>query len=50
MTLVGKTYGKSRVRVMRVHRAADRHEVRELTVKAMLRGDFGRAFTSKDNS
>jgi urate oxidase len=50
MTLVGKTYGKGRVRVMRVHRTGDRHEVRELTVKAMLRGEFGRAFTSKDNS
>jgi hypothetical protein len=24
--------------------------VRELTVKAMLQGDFGRAFTSEDNS
>ena len=50
MTLVGKSYGKARVRVMRVHRAGDYYEVRELTVKAMLQGDFGRAFTSKDNS
>ena len=45
-----KTYGKGRVRVMRIHRDGDHHEVRELTVKAMLQGDFGRAFTSKDNS
>ena len=50
MTLVGKTYGKGRVRVMRVHRDGERYEVRELTVKAMLQGDFARAFTDRDNS
>ena len=50
MSLVRKTYGKGRVRVMRIHRNGDQHEVRELTVKAMLQGDFGRAFTAKDNS
>jgi urate oxidase len=50
MALVRKTYGKGRVRVMRVHRNGDRYEARELTVKAMLQGDFGRAFTAKDNS
>jgi urate oxidase len=50
MALVRKTYGKGRVRVMRIHRDGERHEVRELTVKAMLQGDFGRAFTDKDNS
>jgi len=50
MTLVRKTYGKGRVRVMRIHSDGDRREVRELTVKAMVEGDFGRAFTAKDNS
>jgi len=50
MALVRNTYGKGRVRVMRIHRDGDRHEVRELTVKAMLHGEFGRAFTAKDNS
>jgi urate oxidase len=50
MTLVAPTYGKSRVRVMRIHRDGDRHEVRELTILAMLTGDFGRAFTDADNS
>src|ERR1700760_2702261 len=50
MALVRNTYGKGRVRVMRIHRDGDRHEVRELTVKAMLQGDFDRAFTAKDNS
>jgi urate oxidase len=50
MALVSKTYGKGRVRVMRVHRDGDRQEVRELTVQAMLEGDFDRAFTHADNS
>ena len=50
MTLLHKTYGKGRVRVMRVHRDGDRHEVRELTVKAMLTGAFDRTFTDADNS
>ena len=50
MALIRNTYGKGRVRVMRIHRVGDRHEVRELTVKAMLEGDFGRSFTAADNS
>jgi urate oxidase len=50
MALVSKTYGKSGVRVMRVSRAGARQEVRELTVQAMLEGDFDRAFTHADNS
>ena len=35
MPLIQNTYGKGRVRVMRVHRG-DRNEVRELTIQAML--------------
>jgi len=50
MALLQKTYGKDKVRVMRVNRQSDRHEVRELTVRAMMTGDFGRAFTHADNS
>ncbi len=50
MALLSKTYGKGRVRVMRIHREGDRHEVRELTVQAMLEGDFSSAFTDADNS
>ena len=49
MTLTSNTHGKGRVRVMRVHREGDRHEVRELTIQAMLKGDFSRAFTHADN-
>ncbi len=50
MALLRKTYGKARVRVMRVNRATSRHEVRELSIKAMLEGGFGPAFTDADNS
>lgn len=50
MTLLHNTYGKARVRVMRVHRNGERHEVRELTVQAMLEGDFAGAYTEADNS
>ena len=50
MALISKTYGKGRVRVMRVHRVGGRQEVRELTVQVMLEGDFDRAFTDADNS
>lgn len=48
--LIKNTYGKGRVRVMRVHRDGDRHEVSQLSIKAMIEGDFGRAFTDADNS
>ena len=50
MTLLHKTYGKGRVRVMRVHAEGERREVRELTVKAMLTGGFEIAYTQADNS
>ncbi len=50
MTLVSKTYGKGRVRVLRVKRDGDQHEVRELTVQAMITGDFAGAFVNADNS
>ncbi len=50
MPLIMNKYGKGRVRVMRIHRDGDRHEVSQLDVKAMLEGDFARAYTSADNS
>ena len=49
MRLLDKTYGKARVRVMRVHAEGERREVRELSVQAMVTGDFGRTFTDADN-
>ncbi len=50
MALLHKTYGKDHVRVMRIGRNGDRHEVRELTVRAMLTGNFDGAFTHADNA
>ena len=50
MPLISNAYGKGRVRVMRVDRRRDRHEVHELTVQAMLHGGFSAAYTAGDNS
>ena len=50
MPLIRNKYGKGRVRVMRIHRDGDRHEVSQLNVKAMIEGDFARAYTHADNS
>jgi urate oxidase len=48
--LIKNRYGKGRVRVMRIHRDGGRHEVSQLNVKAMIEGDFARAYTDADNS
>jgi len=48
--LIKNRYGKGRVRVMRIHRDGDRHEVSQLNVKAMVEGDFARTYTDADNS
>ncbi len=50
MPLIKNRYGKGRVRVMRIHRDGDRHEVSQLNVKAMMEGDFARTYTHADNS
>jgi len=50
MALIGNTYGKGRVRIMRVHRDGDHNEVRELSLSTMVQGDFGRTYTHADNS
>jgi urate oxidase len=50
MHLAKFTYGKGRVRIMRVARDTERHAVRELNVKVLLEGDFSASFTSSDNS
>jgi len=49
MPLISQTYGKGRVRVMRVHRAGDYNEVRETSVLTMLEGGFADSYTSGDN-
>lgn len=48
--LIKNKYGKGRVRVMRLHRDGDRHEVSQLNVQAMIEGDFARTYTHADNS
>lgn len=49
MPLIRNSYGKGRVRVMRVQRDSARHEVRELSVQVLLTGDFDAAYTEGDN-
>lgn len=43
-------YGKSRVRVVRVKRHADRHDFSEWQVEVLLQGDFASCFEEGDNS
>ncbi len=50
MPLIKNRYGKGRVRVMRIHRDGERHEVSQLSIKVMIEGDFARAYTDADNS
>ena len=50
MPLIKNTYGKGRVRIMRIHRDGDTQSVSQLSIKAMLEGDFARAYTDADNS
>lgn len=50
MALMSNSYGKGRVRVLRLHKIDGHHEVRELDVHPMLTGDFGRVYTHADNS
>jgi urate oxidase len=48
--LMHHSYGKSGVRLTRVTRLPDRHEIRELTVDVRLEGDFEGAYIHGDNS
>jgi len=50
MHLAKFTYGKGRVRILRVKRDTARHEVRELNTQVMLEGDFADSFLSEDNT
>src|SRR5258708_25235003 len=50
MPVIKSRYGKGRVRVARIRRKGDRHEVSQLNFKAMTEGDFARAYTHGDNS
>jgi urate oxidase len=44
------SYGKSEVRLVKVSRRPDRHELQDLTVAVMLEGDFDAAYIEGDNT
>jgi urate oxidase len=48
--LAENRYGKSRVRLVRVKRRADRHDFSEWQVGILLQGDFASCFEEGDNS
>jgi urate oxidase len=43
------SYGKSRIKLTKVTRGPDRHDVRELTIDIVLQGNFEKSYTSGDN-
>ncbi|HEY9777539.1 MAG TPA: urate oxidase [Planktothrix sp.] len=47
--MVYDSYGKSRVRLTKVNRHKDRHDLKEMIVDIQLEGDFSVAFTEGDN-
>ncbi len=50
ITLGQNSYGKSRVRVVKVKRHPSHHELRDWTVEILLEGDFESCFVDGDNS
>src|SRR5436190_23942298 len=44
------SYGKSHVRLTKVTRHGERHELKEISVDVALEGDFARCYTHGDNS
>src|SRR5438105_9112193 len=48
--LVQNNYGKSRIRLMKVERHGDRHDLQNLKIKIALEGDFEEIHTKGDNS
>ena len=49
VVLTEHSYGKTRVRLTKVTRRPDRHDIRELTIEIRLEGDFAGSYTSGDN-
>jgi urate oxidase len=50
MALAENRYGKSRIRLVRVKRHPERHDLAEWTLEILLQGDFESCFTDGDNS
>ncbi len=48
--LAANTYGKSRVRLIKLARGRDRHDLKEITFQILFRGDFASCYESGDNS
>src|SRR5712692_5481600 len=48
--LATDTYGKSRVRLIKLARRADRHDLKEITFQILFRGDFASCYATGDNS
>ncbi len=48
--IIQDNYGKSRVRLMKIARRGDTHELQNITVAIALEGDFDRIHTDGDNS
>jgi urate oxidase len=48
--LAADTYGKSRVRLMKLVRRVDRHDLKEITLEILFRGDFASCYEAGDNS
>src|SRR6202008_3556641 len=48
--LASNTYGKSRVRLMKLARRPDRHDIKEITFQILFRGDFASCYEAGDNS
>ena len=48
--IADNNYGKARVRLMKVARQGERHELQNLTVKIAFEGDFTEVHTTGDNS
>src|SRR5258707_13056429 len=48
--LAADTYGKSRVRLIKLARRADGHDVKEITFQILFRGDFKSCYEAGDNS
>ena len=48
--LAGNRYGKSAIRLVKVVRRPDRHEVRDVTVAIALEGEFAASYVDGDNT
>jgi len=48
--LASSTYGKSRVRLMKLERRAGRHDLKEITFQILFSGDFASCYETGDNS